>query len=348
MWIYISFLFLPIVFQFISNLNDKNLEYLSKHLFLIFAIFLIGSRYIIGGDWAQYNEYFNASAESDLFVLLSLKGPSYAILNHLVSVVGGSIVLVNLVSAFILIYGLNKFCKDVPNYWDAYLISIPYLLIVVAMGYTRQSIAMGFVFLALSFYKDSNRFKYIVAVLAGSTFHVACVIMLPFSYFFTTTRRNIEPINLTVGFFIVILIIFIISFNYQYILKHYVSMGRVSSGAYFRLFIHSIVFISFLIVRRKYQKNYDDYKLWVWIGVSPFLILPIAYISSTIYDRLIIYFLPFQILILSRFIYLFKMPLNRIFFRMCVYLSYSLILIVWLNFANNRGNWLPYQSVIFQ
>ena len=150
MWIYISFLFLPIVFQFISNLNDKNLEYLSKHLFLIFAIFLIGSRYIIGGDWAQYNEYFNASAESDLFVLLSLKGPSYAILNHLVSVVGGSIVLVNLVSAFILIYGLNKFCKDVPNYWDAYLISIPYLLIVVAMGYTRQSIAMGFVFLALS------------------------------------------------------------------------------------------------------------------------------------------------------------------------------------------------------
>jgi hypothetical protein len=349
MWIYILLLFLPIIFTLISSLTDKNTAHFSKIVFLLLVIFFIGSRYNIGGDWTQYNEYFNASAESNLLELLNKKGPSYAVLNYIVSAIGGNIILVNFISASVFIYGFYKFCNNIPNYWDAYLISVPYILIVVVMGYTRQSIALGLVFLALSFYKNRSLLKYVVAVLIGATFHVACLIMLPFSYFFVKNER--PRVNLLkkmlIAILFTILIIAVILFNYQYILDHYISIGRDSTGAYFRLFIHFATFALFIVMRQKYKQNYDDYRLWMAIGISAFLLLPIIYFSSTIYDRLILYFLPFQVLIWSRLIYLSKIFFNRIIFRVFIYLSYFSVLIIWLNYANNRGNWLPYQSVFF-
>jgi hypothetical protein len=349
MWIYISLLLLPIIFTLISSLTDKNVEYFSKIVFLLFVILFIGSRYNIGGDWPQYNEYFNAAAESNLLELLNRKGPAYAILNYIVSAIGGNIILINLISASIFIYGFYKFCNNIPNYWDAYLISVPYIFIVVAMGYTRQSIALGLVFLALSFYKNRSMLKYVVAVSIGATFHVACLIMLPFSYFFLENEKPRVSLllKILIANLILIPIISVILFNYQYILDHYISIGRDSPGAYFRLFIHFATFALFIVIRQKYKRNYDDYKLWMAIGISAFLLLPIVYFSSTIYDRLIIYFLPFQVLICSRFIYLYKIFSNRIIFRVIIYLSYFSLLIIWFNFANNSGNWLPYQSAFF-
>ena len=351
MWVYISLLFLPIIFGLISSLTDKNAAYFSKIVFLLLVIFIIGSRYKIGGDWTHYNEYFfDASAQNNLFEVFSMKGPSYAGLNYIVSAIGGSIILVNFISVFIFIYGFYKFCNNIPNYWDEYLVSVPYILIVLVMGYTRQSIALGFVFLALSFYKDRSVFKYVVAVLIGTTFHVACVIMLPFSFFFVKNEKR--RVNLLKKLFIAILfaipIISVILFNYQYITDHYLLRTHKSPvGVYFRLLIHSATFALFIVMRQRYKQNYDDYRLWMAIGISVFLLLPIMYFSWIIYDRLILYLLPFQVLIWSRLIYLYKVFVNRIVFRAFVYLSYFSMLIIWLNYANNRQSWLPYQSVFF-
>ena len=114
MWIYISLLFLPIIFGIISSLTDKNVAYFSKIVFLLLVVFFVGSRYNIGGDWTQYNEYFNASAESNLLELLNRKGPSYSGLNYIVSAMGGNIILVNFISVFVFIYGFYKFCNNIP------------------------------------------------------------------------------------------------------------------------------------------------------------------------------------------------------------------------------------------
>ena len=56
---------------------------------------------------------------------------------------------VNTVCGGIFSYGLIAFARSQPRPWLALAVAVPYLIIVVAMGYTRQAAAIGFVMLGL-------------------------------------------------------------------------------------------------------------------------------------------------------------------------------------------------------
>ena len=57
---------------------------------------------------------------------------------------------VNTICGGIFSYGLIAFARSQPRPWLALAVAVPYLIIVVAMGYTRQAAAIGFVMLGLS------------------------------------------------------------------------------------------------------------------------------------------------------------------------------------------------------
>ena len=50
---------------------------------------------------------------------------------------------VNLIGGAIFAFGLVAFCRRQPRPWLALAVAIPYLVIVVAMGYSRQGIALA-------------------------------------------------------------------------------------------------------------------------------------------------------------------------------------------------------------
>ena len=159
MIVYSLFFILSSSFIIFNNsvfLNKKPIKFLFYILLLIF----IGLRYQIGGDWDTYLEIYNYS---DLNFLIS---------SHLKSDIGYN--LIQIISKFfnLGIYGVNLFCAIIflisihlicslnREYWLWFMILLPYLIFIVATGYTRQSIAIGFSTIGIYFLISNHQTYY--------------------------------------------------------------------------------------------------------------------------------------------------------------------------------------------
>ena len=92
-------------------------------------------------------------------------------------------------------------------------------------------------------------------------------------------------------------------------------------------------------------------KLWRWIAIFSFALLVIYFFmpgSSAALDRIGLYFLPIQIVALSRApMALSKDKMIRYGLAFGVVSGYGAALFVWLNYAKNAYAWLPYQMYLF-
>ena len=70
-------------------------------------------------------------------------------------------------------------------------------------------------------------------------------------------------------------------------------------------------------------------------------------VAPTATDRISLYFLPIQIAVFAKLPTLVQ---NRGFSQLCtvgIVFGYALVLFVWLNFALNANDWIPYGNLIF-
>ena len=110
--------------------------------FFIVAL-LIGVRFHVGGDWSTYSRYYSFASIASFDQIIKLDDPGYQLLNWLVAQAGAGIWLVNVVCGTIFSWGLFRLVRLQPYPWLSLLIAVPYLIIVVAMGYSRQGVAIG-------------------------------------------------------------------------------------------------------------------------------------------------------------------------------------------------------------
>ena len=80
---------------------------------------------------------------------MSAGDPGFAVLMWLTMLSGFNIWFLHLIGGAIFSYGLSTFCLREPHPWLTLTVAVPYLIIVVAMGYDRQAVAIGFVMLAM-------------------------------------------------------------------------------------------------------------------------------------------------------------------------------------------------------
>ncbi|MEO7937503.1 MAG: EpsG family protein, partial [Burkholderiaceae bacterium] len=126
---------------------------------LLFTL-MIGLRHEVGGDWGSYAEHFTHAARMTFGEALAMGDPGHYLLNRLVAGLGGSLYTVNLIYAAVLMTGTVVFCRRQPIPWLALLAAVPYMLVVVGMGYTRQSVALGFGLLGLVALADGKVRKF--------------------------------------------------------------------------------------------------------------------------------------------------------------------------------------------
>ena len=67
--------------------------------------------------------------------------------------------------------------------WLGLLVAIPYLVIVVGMGYSRQAIALGFVLMAFIKWPEKNFMKFAFFIFIASTFHKSAIVLFPLAFF---------------------------------------------------------------------------------------------------------------------------------------------------------------------
>ncbi len=337
-------------------------------LLLLCLTLFIGLRYIVGGDWDNYIKQlyeiegdrfpniFSDGSGVDFFIGKNefndskVEEPAWYLLRWFSLYFGAGIYFANTISAFIFSFCLLYFCKKQPNPWLALVVSFPYLIVVVAMGYTRQSVALGFEMVGLLFLQEQKLFPFIALISLASTFHRTVLVMLIIP--FLSMNKSLKLSNL------LRIILLSISFLALYTnvfapilsswLMGYSSME--SDGAWIRVILCLIPAGIFLTNKNKFNMTTQTRKLWTIISIGPFLCITglILNVPSSLIDRIALYLIPLQIVVGSHLPDTGFFKLSGFTWRRIITIFSSAVLFIWLQFANNSLYWIPYQNILLR
>ena len=306
---------------------------------------MIGMRFEVGADWENYLRIFERISNLSWESALGRSDPAFQIINWWVADNGWRIWVVNLVCGALFSWGLIRFCLSQPYPWIALTVAVPYLVIVVAMGYTRQGAALGIILAGLADYLRRESVLRLAAYIAfAATFHATAV--LAFILVALTGRRN-RAVNFIGAIAVAILLynLFLAS-SVDRFYGVYMKTGYSSQGALIRVLMDTSAGVLFLAIGRRLAFGEVEYKIWrnfAWASIAAIIALAISP-SSTAVDRVAIYLLPIQIAVFGR------LPLvaqRNELVRFLPVVLFALVLFVWLSFAQHAKLWLPYRTFTF-
>ena len=223
-------------------------------------------------------------------------------------------------------------------------IAIPYLVIVVAMGYTRQGVAIGLAMLGIQQLMSGNNWKFFITVTVAACFHKSAVILVPLAIFSASRHRWGTLIGtLAIG---TIAFMLLLSEALETLFRNYVQAEYQSSGALIRVAMNAVPAALFLILYPRFKGLPEVKRFWLWMCWSGLLFLPILAVSpsTTAVDRLALYWIPVQIFVFSRLPYVFQASTKTMLLARNIIIIYSVtVLIVWLFLGVHSYAWLPYR-----
>lgn len=306
---------------------------------LLIAI-LIGFRYEVGGDWNSYELMFTYARYAELGRMLEVGDPGYQFLNWAVYQVGGGLWLVNLTSGLIFSWGLLRFARIQPDPWLAIMVAIPYLVVVVGMGYSRQALAIGILMAGLATVaRNPSILRFALYVAAAALFHKTAVIVFPLVAL--AHPRNRLTNLLVVVAFSVLLYDFFLKDAMEGFVENYIKAEYSSQGAAIRVIMNLVPAMLLFLFRKRFSFLDPQYLVWrnFSLAAVALAVLLVVLPSSTAVDRMALYVIPLQIAVLTRIPALISPGAGR-----AVIIAYSTaVMFVWLNFAVHAQYWLPYQ-----
>ncbi|HEX5237465.1 MAG TPA: EpsG family protein [Sphingomicrobium sp.] len=311
----------------------------------IATICMIGLRYRVGPDWDTYAGIFEMARTDYLSAALKLGDPGYEALNWISYQVGADIWLVNLFSAAIFGWGLFRFCSAQPAPWVAAAIAVPYLIIVVAMGYTRQSIALGVLMAGLARQgRGASVLNFAIYVAVAATFHKTAVVVFPLV---ALAGRGSKFI----GFLIAVCASVLLYDSFlqsavNSLIQNYIDADYSSQGAFVRIAMNLLAAVLLWVFKGKLGFSPHEFKIWRNFAFAAvlFIILFAVIPSSTAVDRMSLYIIPLQLAVLTRVALLGRHRTSGI---AGVLLYMFAVQYVWMNFAQHARYWVPYQLYPF-
>ncbi len=313
-------------------------------LIILVLTMIIGFRYEVGGDWGNYFRYLFA-ANNLTFADLATKGdPGYWAMNILSVRLDLGITGVNTLGALIFSIGLVLFCRNLPRPWLALTCAIPYLVTVVAMGYTRQAIALGLVMVGFVMLSRSRFAAFVIWVLLGALFHKSAVLIIPIAALTISKNRYLNLALACVGTYLGYTVL--LADSASHLMQTYRDENFQSSGAFIRLAMNALPAVLFLLYHRKFTILPSEKKLWTVISLISIGMF-IAFFAtnlSTALDRMALYFIPLQLVAFAHLPDAIGRPGGRNQNIVAgILLYYAAVMFVWLNFASHSLYWVPYQ-----
>ena len=329
-----------------------------------FWLILIGFRHEVGCDWEPYSTLYHSvefqianfselmgsdASRSKILETLYTGAPGYTVVNWISALAGLGIYGVNTICAIVVIFALNIFCRKTASPWLAWFIATPYFLIVVAMGYSRQAVALGFLLWALTLLIEERKFLfYIVLVLIAASFHKWAFLIG--AIVFATNIRWRPSTLLILLFAAAALSIFAFKVSFQNDLSALVSAfnyhNSISAGADFRVFFNALPAIIFLFLRlfRKISPTVNP--IWAGYAILSVIAVPLSTIASTALDRMVLYLIPFQFFAWPYLVNSISIGYYRIIVVGLIALGYLLSFILWIELSNHTHCWIPYLTIL--
>ena len=306
---------------------------------------LIGFRYEVGGDWNNYLRHFQHMEIEGWDFALSQPEFGHWLINKIISELGLGLTGVNIFYGAVFSAGFIAFSKTLPRPWLALATAIPYLIIVVAMGYSRQAAALGFAFIGLVALRRGKILRFSFLVLIGATIHNTVILLIPLAGLISQRGR------LKAAFLIVLMSVlgyeFFLSGRIDGLVEVYVDQQLTASeGALIRLSMNAIPAMLFLFYRNVFTLNFIERRLWSIVSVLSVALLVAYFVTglSTALDRIALYLMPIQMVAFSHL----PDALGRRGGRntqivMLILIYFGAVQFIWLNFAAHAPAWLPFQ-----
>ena len=355
MSIYFIFFFIFYLLSIIKKfeINRSNFYNKKKIIFLtfLFLFIFIGLRDGVGGDDVRYQEYYEAvksgietSASNE-----SKEKPFFYLINKFASLFDFGYILSVSFFSFIFSISLILFCIYSGNLFFGLMLAMPILIIVMSMGYVTQSVALAFLMLAyVQFIKERVLF-FIIFILIGAMFHPSIIVFLGM-----ILLSFLNPKKLTISILAgILVIIFIFNVIFEsYLIEqfdNYVGDKLESGGFVFRSVFNLIsIFIFFIFINKKeLEKIYKILFYFFSISSSLLFLLYLASIPSTAIDRMALYLIPIQILIINKFLNDYYSANSRKIVSFIFFIIYFIYMLIWFNFSNFSSYWVPYKNILF-
>jgi hypothetical protein len=313
----------------------------------IFYIFFVGLRHEVGSDWFNYLDMFEKSFPGmDYGDIMLNNDPGFWAIMVWTYHIGEDIHLVNFIAAIVFISGLVIFLRRLTNPWLGLTIAMAYTILTLGMGYVRQGMALGMVFWAITALMDRKFVKFFILVAIGATFHKSAVVMLGFGLFQGGKGKYMK---ILAGAFMAIGVYFaFLAGQEDHLVSLYINNEAMqSSGAYVRVLMNVIPAGIFFLYRKKWKRLWPEgYTLWMLMALGSLGAFGLVWMFSTAVDRISLYFIPLQIIVMTNLPVLLRGETSPKFMTLAVILFYFTVYMVWLNFASYAPYWLPYHNMI--
>lgn len=312
---------------------------------LVSTAVMIGLRYDVGGDWGNYLKTYRHVAYLDFVQTLRMANsdPAYSLVNWVGQALGVRIWFVNMVCGAIFVWGLTKLALQQPSPWTFFLALTPYCLIVVGMGYTRQSAAIGLVAAALASFRSVGMRTAAAYLALAVLFHKSSIVMLPL---LALAERRSRLVNVMLGAVLAaILYYFLVAGKSDRMFENYVGSAMESRGAAIRVLMTILPTAAFLLFSKRFgfdERELPLMRILAYAGLAAgagLILMP----ASTAVDRLALYLMPFQAVILSRLSWAFTKKTSDFAITTALVVYSAAVLFVWLNYADNAYAWIPYR-----
>jgi EpsG family len=327
----------------LPQLQQTTWPVLWRAMFCLLTL-MIGLRYEVGGDWFNYVGHVDAAIHVDFWEALTQKDPAYGVLLWCGIQTGWDMYFVNCVCAMLFSFGLVVFCRSQSRPWLALVVSVPYLVIVVGMGYTRQGVAIGLAMVGLVALVRGSVMRFIIWVALAAMFHKSAVILVPLAVLAGSKRRWLTVVLVVVSG--VLLFGLLLQESVDSLKSGYIDAAYDSSGAAVRVAMNALPGALFLLFRKRFKlpEIQDSFWGWMsWVAILFVLLLAVSP-SSTAVDRVALYWIPIQLFIWARLPEVFGSALEANSFWVIAVVGYSAaVMFVWLVFGTHAQYWLPYQ-----
>jgi hypothetical protein len=328
---------------------DPDRERQSSH-FLLFAsiVFLtlfVGLRWKIGPDWNNYLGMYREMQSVSITQAMRMIDPGFRVIIPLLHGFDAPFFVLNLISASIFCFGLARFAASLRNPWLAVLVAIPYLVIVIAMSALRQAAAIGFIFLALREMGTKALWKSILWVLVASLFHASAIIVaiiVALSY----SRNRLQSVLMAI--IAAWPAYYVLAGTFDSYLWRYGHRTIDSGGVVFRVAMNAVPALILLARGTRHFSPPGEEAFWRNLAILSLALAPalLFVTSTTSIDRLSLYAVPLQMLVLSRVPDLFSARESPSLFPKLGVIGYCAVtLIVFFTLGTHARYYIPYRMV---
>lgn len=332
--------------QFSSKTNPAS-ERILYVAALVFTIGMVGLRYRVGGDWFTYEDMYADIALQPLLAAATLTEPAYALLNWASAKVGGDVYMVNFFCALVFMLGLSALVRKQPKPWLAMTVAIPYLVIVVGMGYTRQAAAIGILCWAISTAGHDKVWKIVAKVAFAALFHKTAILFLPI--LLAPVAKRSLLLGIVGGIAFVALAFVALGGSSDRLVTSYVNSNYQSSGAAIRITMNVAAALCFFAFRKRFMISEFDRLIWTILSYMAILSAAALMLTSSSVgvDRISLFLIPLQIFTYSNISSTQLVSHKTRAVATIAIVIYSFIVqYVYFTQGTFSYTWLPYRNIL--